>query len=219
MKKYNVIYADPAWAYRNKKTGGSMKSGAASHYPTMTVEEICNLPIKDIAAKDCILFLWVTVPLLPEVLEPVLKAWGFKYKTAIFWHKIMSLGLGFWFRGQVEILIVATSGKVKATRMQIPNIHRCKAEKHSKKPAYFRNLIEQASDKLGFKDKVELFARENHHGWDAWGNQVEDSIDLPTLLEPAYVDVLGKYLKTNPNHKVNEDLIEFVDSHGASKYK
>lgn len=176
-KKYNVIYADPAWSYKNKKTGGSMISGADAHYKTMSIQEICELPIKDICEKDCILFLWVTVPLLPECL-PVLDAWGFKYKTMFTWRKLMSLGMGYWFRGQCEHLIVATKGKVKATRMQIPNFHQCKAEKHSKKPEYFRSLITDVATKLGYDKKVELFARNETPGWDVWGNEVANSIKL-----------------------------------------
>ena len=179
-KKYEVIYADPPWSYRNKKTGGSMISGSASKYKTMTIKEICALPIRQIADKNCILFLWVTTPLLPECL-PILDAWGFKYKTMLTWRKIMSLGLGYWFRGQTEHLILATKGKVKATRMQIPNFHQCKAERHSQKPQYFRGLAEQCAAKLGFENKLEMFARNSSEGWDVFGDEVENSIELVTL--------------------------------------
>lgn len=176
-KKYNVIYADPAWKYKNKKTGGTMLSGADAHYDTMTIEEICKMPIKKMAQKNAILFMWVTVPLLPEFL-PVLDAWGFKYKTMLTWRKTMSLGLGYWFRGQCEHLIVATKGTVKATRMQVPNFYQSKAERHSKKPDYFRQLIDQSASKLGYSDKIELFARQESDGWEVFGNQVDNSILL-----------------------------------------
>lgn len=106
-KIYNVIYADPPWEYRNKKTGGSMKSGAESKYSTMSVDEICNLKIP--AAKDSVLFLWCTVPMINEGLK-VMSSWGFKYKTMILWRKIMSLGMGFWWRGQCEILLFGVRG-------------------------------------------------------------------------------------------------------------
>lgn len=125
--KYKCIVADPPWTYNNKKTGGTMKSGSAAKYPTMTLEEICALPIREIAAKDCCLFLWTTTPLLMEAME-VWKAWGFKYKTKIYWEK----------------------------------------------PEEFFNLIEPIVP----GPKIELFARDRRHGWDAWGNEVESDIEL-----------------------------------------
>ncbi len=180
MKKYNVIYADFPWSYDNKKTGGSMKSGADAHYETMSVERLCSMrhnELRDIIAKDCVLFFWATVPLMPEAFQ-VLEAWGFKYKTMITWRKIMSLGMGFWYRGQCEHLIVATKGKVKAFRMQECNFIQCKSEKHSKKPQAFRELIERSITKIENPVKLELFARSESEGWDVFGNQVENSIIL-----------------------------------------
>src|SRR5690349_18054715 len=112
---YNVILADPPWSYSNKKTGGSMKSGSESKYPTMTLDELKEMNIP--ADKNSVLFLWATVPLLPEAFE-VMKAWGFKYKTMITWRKIESNGMGFWWRGQTEHLLFRVRGNVKAFRMQ-----------------------------------------------------------------------------------------------------
>ena len=177
MEKYNVIYADPPWSYKNKKTGGSMKSGAEDQYPTMTIEEICDLPVKEISEKNACLFLWATVPLLPEALQ-VMEAWGFKYKTSIFWRKIISLGLGFWFRGQVEILLFGVRGKVKAFRCQKPNFIQAKALRHSEKPEEFRQLIELATKDIEDRKMVDLFARKTTPGWDVWGNEVDCDIDL-----------------------------------------
>jgi len=168
-KKYRVIYADPPWAYRNIKTGGSLKSGAAQKYPTMELQEICSLPVKDISEDDSCLFLWATVPLLPEGLE-VMRAWEFKYKTSVFWRKIMSLGLGYWFRGQVEICLIGIRGKIKPFRLQISNFIQSKAEMHSKKPTVMYSIIEST----GLEPKIELFARERRTGWDAWGLEVPD---------------------------------------------
>lgn len=173
MKKYQIIYADPPWEYKNKKTGGSMQSGSSSKYKTMSIEQLCELPIQNISDKSCVLFLWATVPLLPEALL-VMSSWGFKYKTSLFWRKIMSLGMGFWFRGQVEILLMGIKGKVKAFRLQIANIHQEKVRKHSQKPDYFRDIIE----KTGLIPRIELFAREKHEEWDVWGNEIESDIKL-----------------------------------------
>lgn len=112
MKKYQVIYADPAWSYSQKSAGRGNKSGAKDKYNTMSIEEIRAMPISGIADENAVLFLWVTVPLLPEALT-VIPAWGFTYKTAIFWEKTGLLGMGNWVRGQMEILCVGIRGGVK----------------------------------------------------------------------------------------------------------
>lgn len=110
-RKFNIIYADPAWGYRNVRTGGSMTSGAAQQYPVLTPAQVAQLPLQGLIADDAVLLLWVTVPLLPECL-PVVPAWGFRYKTALFWHKTGRLGMGYWFRGQVEPVLVGGRGRV-----------------------------------------------------------------------------------------------------------
>lgn len=167
---YQVLYADPPWSYTNKKTGGSLVSGASSKYDTMPLDEICSLPIKDITDKDSVAYVWATVPLLPEGLK-VLDAWGYKYKTMISWRKIMSLGLGYWYRGQTEHLLFGTRGKIKAFRMQEANIIQHKVLRHSEKPHAFRELIERS---VGDMRKIELFARQECEGWDCFGNQVAE---------------------------------------------
>lgn len=173
-KRYQVIYADPPWSYRNKKTGGSMVSGADAKYPTMTLDEICSMIIP--VDNNAVLFLWTTVPLLPEAFH-VMRAWGFKYKTMITWRKVGRLGMGFWWRGQCEHLLFGVRGKVKAFRLQEPNLIECKVERHSQKPQEFRSMIERATPQL--VNKLELFARRESKGWDCFGNEVEHSIHLP----------------------------------------
>lgn len=198
MSKYNVIYADPPWSYDNKKTGGTMESGAEEKYVTMSNEDIMNMPVPDITEINAVCFMWVTVPLLPEGLA-TLKAWGFEYKTMITWRKIMSLGMGFWFRGQCEHLVLGVKGKVKPFRQQKSNFYESevfeldecyqgRVGKHSQKPHYFRELINSAV-KISFNDpkKLELFARTRkgmfgdyeYEGWDVFGNEVNNSILLP----------------------------------------
>lgn len=175
-KKYNVIYADPPWSYRNKNTGGSLISGSSAKYTVMTLDEIksMDLPVE----KDAVLFLWATVPLLPEAFE-VMSAWGFNYKTMLTWRKIMSLGLGYWYRGQCEHLLFGTRGNVKAFRMQVCNFYESKAGQHSEKPPYFRELIEKSVDGFDFPVKLELFARGTATpGWDVFGNEAVNSITL-----------------------------------------
>lgn len=172
-EKYQVIYADPPWSYRNKKTGRDMKHGAAQKYSTMTMQEILSLPVSEISDRDSALFLWATTPLLREAFE-VMDAWGFKYKTAIYWRKIMSLGMGYWFRGQVEVCLLGVRGRVKAFHLQRANFIQSKARKHSQKPDEMYDLIEQT----GLNPKIELFAREKRPGWDSWGNEIESDIQF-----------------------------------------
>ena len=170
---YNVVYADPPWQYSNKNTGRNMNSGAAAKYPTLSTDEICNLKIPEIIERDAVLFLWCTVPFLPDGLR-VLSAWGFKYKTMITWRKIKSLGMGFWFRNQTEHLLLGVRGRVKAFRQQKPNIIETRVLRHSEKPEVFRDLIDQATRGIPGCRKIELFARKRVPGWEAWGNEVPE---------------------------------------------
>jgi len=171
-KKYKTIVADPPWSYRNKKTGGSMISGAESKYSSLTLEEISNFPIYKISDKNCVLFLWVTAPLKYEIASfGLLEKWGFKYKTSIYWRKIMSLGMGFWYRGQVEECWLCKKGTIKAFREQKSNFIQSKAREHSRKPDEFFNLIEPPILKFDLNPKIELFARYKREGWDHWGNE------------------------------------------------
>jgi N6-adenosine-specific RNA methylase IME4 len=176
IKKYKTILADCPWRYRNKKTGGSMVSGVEAKYPTMSLEELHDLPVKEIADKNAVLFFWVTTPLKYEIAQAkVIENWGFEYKTTIFWRKIMSLGMGFWFRGQVEECWVCTRGKVKAFRCQKPNFIQSKVRKHSQKPEEFFELIEPQLDKYELNPRIELFAREARPGWSYWGNHIQEA--------------------------------------------
>jgi len=177
VKKYNIIYPDPPWSYDNKKTGGSHKSGAAQKYPTMTTKEIAKLPVPEISHKDSVLFLWATVPMLPEALH-VMKSWGYKYKTKITWHKAGRLGLGYWFRGEVEELLFGVKGKVKAFRSSLPNFIETPVLRHSEKPEEFRQLIERATISMPDRRMIELFARKKVPNWDAWGNEIDSDIEL-----------------------------------------
>lgn len=197
-KKYNVIYADCPWSYDNKKTGGTMNSGALNKYSTMTNEDISNMPVKSLTQESAICFLWVTVPLLIEGFN-TLNKWGFEYKTMLTWHKINSWGMGFWFRGQTEHLLIGIKGKVKPFRQQLPNywqtgyepncdiVYKLKSGRHSQKPERFREMINDAV-KVSFDNpvKLELFARSRegffpdyeYEGWDVFGNQVNNSITI-----------------------------------------
>ena len=166
-KKYQIIYADPPWKYNNRRTGGSLNSGAEVKYPVMSIDELLRLPSNDITERNAALFLWTTTPMLQDAFR-VMNAWGFDYKTAIYWRKIMSLGMGFWFRGQVEVCLLGIKGKLKPFRIQKSNFIQTKVLKHSEKPEEMRQLIEV----IGLQPRIELFARKKVEGWDCWGNEV-----------------------------------------------
>ena len=162
--KYKTILADPPWQYKSK-TGREWKHGSDKKYSTMTTDLICDLAIIDqIADKNCVLFLWATIPLLPDAFK-VMESWKFHYKTSIIWRKIMSMGMGFWFRGQCEMCLIGIKGQVKAFRCQKPNFIQAKVFEHSKKPEEFFKLI----DPIIPHPAIELFARDKRKGWDSWG--------------------------------------------------
>ena len=113
----------------------------------MTLEDICNLPINDIAADDCVLFLWVTMPKLDECFE-VIKSWGFKYKTCAFtWIKTYKkcgkpfMGMGRWTRANAEICLLATKGDPKRISANVQSVIISPVEEHSKKPDCVRERI------------------------------------------------------------------------------
>ena len=161
MKQYQIIYADPPWRYDFSKSDSRK---IENQYPTMSTEEICALAVP--SAKDAALYLWATAPKLLESLE-VMRAWGFAYKSQAVWDK-RKIGMGYWFRGQHEILLVGTKGKFSPPEQG----------KHSKKPDEIRDLI---SAWYPTCEKLEMFCRFPAAGWDVFGNQVADTIALPNV--------------------------------------
>lgn len=117
---FDVLLIDPPWQYRNVKTGGSHTSGAAQKYDTLSPRELHDMPVRRIAAKDAVCFLWATVPLGADPYG-VLDGWGFKFKTEWFWHKTGRMGTGYWTRGSVEKLLIGVRGNVKAWRSSLDN--------------------------------------------------------------------------------------------------
>jgi len=188
MKKYQIIYADPPWVYW---CGG--KKNASKHYICMKDKDIYKLPVKNLADKNCALFLWATFPKLPEALK-TLKEWGFKYSTVVFvWIKSKKrteinqssffpednidtfFGLGYWTRANAEIVLLGTIGKPKRIMKNIKQIIYEPIRKHSQKPDVVRDRIIQL---LGDLPRIELFARQKTEKWDAWGNEIESDIEL-----------------------------------------
>lgn len=166
--KYRIIYADPAWQYSDKRDGNT--TGAEDHYKTMSIEELCLLPIKDITEDNAVLFLWVTSPLLEDCFQ-VIKAWGFQYKTSFIWDKVKH-NMGHYNSVRHELLLIATKGSClpdnKKLYDSVQEIER--SERHSEKPEQFRGIID---DLYTYGNKIELFARTKKEGWDNWGNEIE----------------------------------------------
>ena len=176
-EKYALIYADPAWKYLWGKGGNFAPE---RHYPTMTTEDICRLPVKSICAPNCALFLWVTMPVLPDAFK-VMTAWGFKYKTCAFtWVKTRKdgcplSGMGSYTKSNAELCLLGMRGHIKAADKTVPQIIMRERLGHSVKPPEVRDRIVQL---FGDLPRVELFARQKVNGWNAWGNEVESDILL-----------------------------------------
>lgn len=167
--RYPIIYADPPWRYENPPMGGNNRS-IENHYPTMTLEEICALPVRDLATDDALLYLWATAPKLAECMK-VIEAWGFDYRTNLVWDKEV-IGMGYHARNQHEILLVAKRGEIPPPPAgeQPASVHRERRGEHSAKPIFYYEMIEAAYPQL---PKIELFSRSPREGWAAWGNQAE----------------------------------------------
>jgi len=175
---YNVILADPPWEYANS---GGLPGQAANHYGTLTMEDIGRLSLP--AAEKAVLFLWVTNPFLAEGLE-LARRWGFEYKTNVVWVKrnLQRPGVGFYVRGRHELLFICTKGSMvpdQEGRPPIGSVIEADVQEHSRKPNEAYELIESIYPEGKY---LELFARRNRPGWQAWGS------DSALLLAPSEAD-------------------------------
>jgi len=175
--RYPVIYADPPWRYENPPMGGTNRS-IENHYPTMTLDEICALPVSDLATEDALLYLWATAPKLAECMK-VIEAWGFEYRTNIVWDK-MKIGMGYHARNQHELLLIAKRGEIPPPPVgkQPASVIRIPRGKHSAKPEEFHEIIERAYPELS---KIELFSRSPREGWASYGNEVPGGFQEATF--------------------------------------
>lgn len=171
-QKYGIIYADPPWSYNDRGCSGACEK----HYRTMKLSDICALPVADIAADDCALFLWATYPMLPEALK-VIEAWGFRYKGIAFqWVKQNRsgsgyfFGLGHWTRANSEPCLLAVKGRPKRVSASVSQIIAAPVLRHSQKPDEARQKIVEL---MGNLPCIELFARAQSPGWDCWGDEIQ----------------------------------------------
>ncbi len=173
-KKYQIIYADPPWCYKNYEDNTASR-WVGNQYSIMNVEDICTLPIGDITNKDCALFLWTTPPTIQDAFK-VIESWGFVYKTKAFcWVKrnkkadSFFWGMGYWTRSNTEDCILAVKGRPKRVSAGVHQVVYSPIREHSRKPDEVRDRIVEL---CGDVPRIELFARERTRGWDSWGDGV-----------------------------------------------
>ena len=186
-KKYQIIYADPAWDGLGWNNGSGLKC-PANHYEVRSVEWIKSLRVKDISDENSALFLWVTFPNLENGID-VIKSWGFKYSTCAFnWVKKCKksdkyfIGCGNYTRANSEICLLGVRGSMqkRVISHSVRQICDAKILRHSEKPAEIRNRIVEL---FGNLPRIELFARQETEGWDTWGNECPCDVDLLPLQE------------------------------------
>lgn len=177
---YGVILADPPWKFRTWSERGK---GRGCPYPTMTIEDIAALPVRDLAARDSMLVMWTTAPFLRESLG-VVDAWGFRYATCGAWAKLagdggLALGTGYYWRSSAEIWLVGVRGAPGRVRgMAVPNAILAPRREHSRKPGRLHDDLERMYPAAR---RCELFARQRRAGWDCWGNDLDLFPALPGL--------------------------------------
>lgn len=167
---YDLICADPPWDFRLWSSKGEEKS-AQAHYKTMSIDDIKELPVSELAAPDCLLWMWATAPMLPQAID-VMAAWGFRYVSMGGWHKTTvndktAFGTGYVLRSALEPFLIGKIGDPKTTR-SVRNVVVGKVREHSRKPEEGFAAAEQL---IPGARRLELFSRTNRDGWDAWGDQ------------------------------------------------
>lgn len=192
-RKFATILADPPWRFQNSTGKVAPEHKRLARYPTLTLDDICSLPVQSVAAETAHLYLWVPNALLPEGLE-VMRAWGFNYKSNLIWHKVRKdggsdgRGVGFYFRNVTEVILFGVRGKNARTlapgRSQV-NMLQTRKREHSRKPDEQYAIIEACSP----GSRLELFARGERKGWSVWGDQADQSYE-PTWATYAFNSAL-----------------------------
>jgi N6-adenosine-specific RNA methylase IME4 len=167
--KYSVIYADPPWMYNSgdQHANEEQDTVIGTHYPSMPLVKICEMPVSSLADDSCVLFIWTTSPTLEECFS-VIKAWGFEYKASMVWDKVKH-NVGHYVSVRHELLLICTRGQTPHVPKLVDSVYEEERTVHSRKPEWFRTTIEAMYPSA---KRVELFARESKKGWKAWGNQL-----------------------------------------------
>lgn len=166
---WDIIVADPPWKFASNSDAKPGRN-ARRHYPTMTLDDICALPVRQIAARDALLLLWITVPLQNRAAD-VMRAWGFRYKSGLVWDKGRH-GTGFWAMNQHEPCLIGTRGKFRCPKPALfpTSVIPGERREHSRKPDWVQDQIDA---RLPEARKLELFARRPRAGWTVFGNQTD----------------------------------------------
>lgn len=205
---FGAILADPPWRFETWGVGGRDRSAgqhylhdpelvkrlkaagaAAGAFTTMPLEDICAMPVADVAADDACLFLWACMPLLREALR-VMDAWGFEYRTTAFtWAKVNRdgspyMGLGYWTRGNAELCLFGKRGTPKRDAMDVPQLILERRREHSRKP----DCVHQRIMRLCEGPYLELFARRSVPNWTTWGNEATKFDPADCALDPTPVE-------------------------------
>jgi len=199
---YEIIYADPPWSFSNKKTGGSMKSGSAAQYSCMSIKELASLNVQSLCAENCALFMWWVASMPDEALH-VARSWGFKFKTMteFVWNKTTVhgkpfFGMGFSTRQGSESCLLAVKGDFKRISASVRAVITHPILAHSEKPDIFRDSIVEL---MGPLPRLEMFGRKAVPGWDMFGDEVPDSIEIPAvtrIIMPGKIKI-GAYTFDN----------------------
>ncbi|TWT40584.1 hypothetical protein RAS1_42970 [Phycisphaerae bacterium RAS1] len=172
--QFATLLADPPWQFQNRTGKMAPEHRRLLRYPTMQLEEICELPVRNLAAARSHLYLWVPNALLAEGLE-VMRRWGFTYKSNLVWYKIRKdggpdgRGVGFYFRNVTELILFGIRGSMRTRtpgRTQV-NLLPTRKREHSRKPDEIYDVVESCSP----GPRLELFARFPREGWTQWGNE------------------------------------------------
>jgi N6-adenosine-specific RNA methylase IME4 len=189
---FATILADPPWQFANRTGKMAPEHRRLRRYPTMTLDEIMELPVAQMAQEKSHLYLWVPNALIKEGLE-VMRRWGFTYKTNLVWFKVRKdggpdgRGVGFYFRNVTELILFGIRGRMrtKAPGRRQTNIIVSRKREHSRKPDELYDIIEQCSP----GPYLEMFARHQRAGWSQWGNEAGDRKPLwiSSRRGPAFV--------------------------------
>jgi N6-adenosine-specific RNA methylase IME4 len=201
---YSTILADPPWRFINRTGKMAPEHRRLLRYPTLTLEQICEIPVVKVASANAHLYLWVPNALLADGLE-VMRNWGFTYKTNLVWYKTRKdggpdgRGVGFYFRNVTEIVLFGTRGHMRTLqpgRTQT-NILISQKREHSRKPDQIYTIIEQCSP----GPYLELFARFCRTGWDQWGNEdVEVNSSNGVAMRKGHVNPQLRLLESPPDY-------------------
>jgi N6-adenosine-specific RNA methylase IME4 len=191
-RRYTTVLADPPWRFQNRTGKMAPEHQRLLRYPTMSLEDICGMPVSGVAAENAHLYLWVPNALLAEGLE-VMRSWGFTYKSNIVWYKVRKdggpdgRGVGFYFRNVTELVLFGVRGQMRtlAPGRRQTNIVVAQKREHSRKPDEIYDIVEACSP----GPYLELFARFCRDGWDQWGNEdVEENSCLGVAKRNGHTD-------------------------------